>query len=264
MKENDEGAWNCLCKKWPLAWRTNLGQCTQCLEDNLPKFAGNYPLSTTVEFNRDRWCQVNNPDKTGAKNALISVGADLTRKFESPLEMFNMTLIDVPYHPGDPQPTPAPVSPTSSTSTSAPLPTSTGLKWASLPASAEVVACSRSAECVRAGQIFNTCAAEEKKPNGNVKYCFCNTNNKEWTSSLSTCAACIAKNLPASPPSTAAVKRDLVVKVVDMTTQIYCGAASQGSIERLQAAGVIITSNMQSPIKFFDMSLVTEPIPVPA
>lgn len=54
-----------------------------------------------------------------------------------------MTLIDVPYHPGDPQPTPAPVSPTSSTSTSAPLPTSTGLKWASLPASAEVVACSR-------------------------------------------------------------------------------------------------------------------------
>ncbi|KAG4429036.1 hypothetical protein IFR05_015479 [Cadophora sp. M221] len=264
MKENDEGAWNCLCKKWPLAWKTNLGQCTQCLEDNLPKFSGNYALSTTVEYNRDRWCQVNNPDKTGAKNALISIGADLTRKFESPLEIFNMTLIDVPYHPGDPQPTPAPVSPTSTTSTSAPLTTSSGLRWESLPASAEVVACSRSAECVRAGEIFNTCATEEKKLNGNVKYCFCNTNNKEWTSSLSTCASCIAQNLPASPPSTAPVHRDMVVKAVDMTTQIYCGPASQGSIERLQAAGVIITSNMQSPVKFFDMSLVTEAIPVPA
>lgn len=145
------------------SWKTNLGQCTACLEASLPKFAGNYGLALTVEANRDRWCQVNTPDKTGAKSALISVGADLTRKFESPLEMFSMTLIDIPYYPGAPQPTPVHtstkptasasssthsltlstyVSTKTSSSSSAPQSTSTGLSWNSLPATSAMVDCS--------------------------------------------------------------------------------------------------------------------------
>ncbi|KAH7370894.1 hypothetical protein BKA65DRAFT_545592 [Rhexocercosporidium sp. MPI-PUGE-AT-0058] len=242
---NDEALWNCFCKKWPIAWKKNLGQCTQCLESALPRFAGNGLITNVTESNRQRYCDVTGP-KAGAKPILISLGASLTQKYQSPLAMFNMTLVDAPYLVGNPLPSPVPAP----------------LRWESLPASNEVVACSRSAECVRAGQIFNTCAAEEKKEGGNVKFCFCNTN-KEWTSSLSACAACVAKNLPTSPPSTAVVNKDMVVKLVDLTTQIYCSASSQGSIERLQASGILITSNMQSPVKFFDMSLVTEPIPIP-
>ncbi|KAL2066722.1 hypothetical protein VTL71DRAFT_2794 [Oculimacula yallundae] len=155
----------------------------------------------------------------------------------------------------------------SSTSYSAPLPTLVlvpeAFEWASLPVSPEVSACARSTDCLRASEIFITCAAEEKKRGGNVKFCFCNTNHKDrWTTSLSTCATCIAKSLPASPPSTAPASRELMVGIVDMTASIYCEPASHGSIERLQMAGRLITAYLQSPVKFFDMSLVPEASPV--
>ncbi|PVH80886.1 hypothetical protein DL98DRAFT_587944 [Cadophora sp. DSE1049] len=246
LKENDEEAWKCLCKKWPIAWKTNLGQCTQCLENALPRFAGNGPISTITERARDRFCSYTG-SKAGAKDALVTAGAFLTEKYQSSLALFNMTLIDAPYRPPQTEPAPAPPG-----------------KWASLPASPEVVSCSRSAECMRAGQIFNTCAAEEKKAGGNVKFCFCNTNVKDWKSSLSTCAACIANNLPNSPPSNAPLSKDKMVQSVEQASSIYCEPASQGSIERLQKAGLVITTYLQSPVKFFDMSLVTEPIPIPA
>ncbi|CZT48989.1 uncharacterized protein RSE6_09767 [Rhynchosporium secalis] len=129
------------------------------------------------------------------------------------------------------------------------------LRWASLPASSEVSDCRRSTECLRASNIFSTCAAEEHKLGGNVKSCFCTTNQASWTSSLSICAACIAKSLPDSPPSTAPAGRDLMVQVVDMTASIYCEPDSQGSLERLKKAGWIITAYLQSPVMLFDMSM---------
>ncbi|XMA10297.1 hypothetical protein WAI453_003088 [Rhynchosporium graminicola] len=129
------------------------------------------------------------------------------------------------------------------------------LRWASLPASSEVSDCRRSTECLGASNIFSTCAAEEHKLGGNVKSCFCTTNQASWTSSLSICAACIAKSLPDSPPSTAPAGRDLMVQVVDMTASIYCEPDSQGSLKRLTKAGWIITAYLQSPVMLFDMSM---------
>ncbi|KAH7413457.1 hypothetical protein BKA64DRAFT_719350 [Cadophora sp. MPI-SDFR-AT-0126] len=246
LEENDKEAWKCLCEQWPIAWKTNLGQCTQCLENALPRFAGNGPLTTIAERARDQFCSYTG-SKSGAKAALVTAGAFLTEKYQSSLALFNMTLIDAPYRPSQTSPASAPPG-----------------NWASLPASPEVVACSGSPECMRAAQIFNTCAAEEKKAGGNVKFCFCNTNINEWKSSLSACAGCIAKNLPNSPPSNAPLSKDKMVESVEQAASIYCEPASQGSVERLHKAGLVITTYLQSPVKFFDMSLVTEPILVPS
>ncbi|KAK0127930.1 hypothetical protein ONS96_007428 [Cadophora gregata f. sp. sojae] len=94
LKENDEGVWKCLCKKWPIAWKYNLNQCTQCLENTLPRFASNVEsLTTVVEQGRAAFCAYTG-SKDGAKDALVTTGKIITEKYQSSAVLFNMTLID--------------------------------------------------------------------------------------------------------------------------------------------------------------------------
>ncbi len=164
----------------PRRWKSNLNACVECIEAALPKFSNNPPMLADIQVNVDYFCNFTAPYQAVSRQRLLDEGADLTNIYQSPIELFNMTLIDQEYKLHDPQPPPA----------------RKPNNWESLPASPQVVTCSgklvltchgrlisesiadvlvESPACKSAGWLFTSCAEKYNELGSTAYDCLCNT-----------------------------------------------------------------------------------------
>jgi ABC-type uncharacterized transport system involved in gliding motility auxiliary subunit len=140
--------------------------CTQCIAANLPPNPVGFPITQTagmlytVNSSLYGYCAIDPVARNISNAYLLQLGNIATAAFESPIELFNMTLIDhpipYPYNPSGcsllPSTTASTLTSTStststhvsssthsSTSTSSPTPSPT--PWSTLPANAAMQAC---------------------------------------------------------------------------------------------------------------------------
>ncbi|PMD17682.1 hypothetical protein NA56DRAFT_648411 [Hyaloscypha hepaticicola] len=89
------------------------------------------------------------------------------------------------------------------------------------------------------------------------------TNSDRWQSTLSSCSTCIAAALPVNNPDTNLQANDLNSNV-EVTRQVFCNLTeadmANHTLAFLSAFGQVITTSFQSPVNFFNMTLLTAPI----
>ena len=89
-------------------------------------------------------------------------------------------------------------------------------------------------------------------------------NSDRWQSTLSSCSTCIAAALPVNNPG-AKYQANIFNQQVELTRQVFCNLTdadmANHTLVFLGAFGQVITNSFQSPVNFFNMTLLTAPIP---
>ncbi|PMD38718.1 hypothetical protein L207DRAFT_634723 [Hyaloscypha variabilis F] len=148
---------------------------------------------------------------------------------------------------------------TSSTTSSA-TPVST--TWVTFPPSEGIKVCAASQDCVNGASIYSQCVRDEVNGNQTLAWnCLCKTN-AEWQSTVLNCAACVAKNLPSVVNGVPA--SDLVL-VLNQTMNLFCSETAPvvlaSSVSGLAHTGLYLTDLWESPIDFFNLTLLAAPAP---
>ncbi|KAN0110056.1 hypothetical protein V8E51_006443 [Hyaloscypha variabilis] len=148
---------------------------------------------------------------------------------------------------------------TSSTTSSAP-PVST--TWVTFPPSDGIKACAASQDCANGASIYKQCVKEEVNGNQTLAWnCLCKTNT-EWQSTVLNCAACVAKNLPSVVNG---VPASDLVPVLNQTMNLFCSETAPvvlaSSVSGLAHTGLYLTDLWESPIDFFNLTLLAAPAP---
>ncbi len=90
------------------------------------------------------------------------------------------------------------------------------------------------------------------------------TKSDRWQSTLSNCTTCIATALPVNNPGISPGATDLN-HCVELTRQHFCNQTeaemANHTLAVLSDFGQIVTKTSQSPVNFFNMKLLTAPIP---
>ncbi|KAK6583599.1 hypothetical protein PZA11_003329 [Diplocarpon coronariae] len=143
----------------------------------------------------------------------------------TPASSAALTFSTFPFSPG-PSIAPSSVSP-SAQATHTP---SNGTHWTTIPANAKILNCAR----------------------------------REWKVSVTGCADCIAKAYPGEIESQPSWTMSMLTRNVGLAQDVYCASEKndEDGIKHLKSAGLLLTKNHQSPIKFWDMTVLTEPLDV--
>ncbi|KAI6716787.1 hypothetical protein JHW43_000739 [Diplocarpon mali] len=177
----------------------------------------------------------------------------------TPASSAALTFSTFPFSPG-PSIAPSSVSP-SAQATHTP---SNGTHWTTIPANAKILNCARreyAPDCTYAGSIFHRCLKSS-----NPHHCLCSINksNQQWKVSVTGCADCIAKAYPGEIESQPSWTMSMLTRNVGLAQDVYCASEKndEDGIKHLKSAGLLLTKNHQSPIKFWDMTVLTEPLDV--
>ncbi|KAE9371938.1 hypothetical protein N431DRAFT_466232 [Stipitochalara longipes BDJ] len=301
---NQTASWNCFCQTNIDAWKSSVLNCAACIQNNLPSnptgFVPSIDLIPVLSAALDVFCNVTDPNvKALSVSRLDATGYDVTAIFESPIDFFNMTLLNAPPNPISFTVTPPSITSTSSSIipsgartilssvTVVPIPASTTSStstramtsiqvksstaqatpsgWITLPASQAMKQCQANA-CQPAARVFNGCAFMQLSSANEdpIFDCFCTTQKALWKSTLSDCTNCIAAALPAHNPATGQYQATALNSQTELVREVYCNQTeaemSSLAITRLGEFGNLITTQFQLPINFFGMTLLTAPL----
>jgi hypothetical protein len=139
--------------------------CTKCIQAQLPPNPVGFPntqtagMLYTVNSSLYGYCAIDPSARSTSNAYLLQLGNLATAAFESPIELFNMTLIDhpipYPYNPSGCSLLPSTTASTSThssststhvsssthSSTTTPSPTPSSAPWSTLPPNAAMQAC---------------------------------------------------------------------------------------------------------------------------
>ncbi len=80
---------------------------------------------------------------------------------------------------------------------------------------------------------------------------------------MTNCGTCVANALPVDPPG--AYPSTVLVPTLTELMNIFCNQTSPGykvgAISSLEQAGVALTTDLESPVVFFNISLIKHPLP---
>ncbi|KAE8447312.1 hypothetical protein EG329_010870 [Mollisiaceae sp. DMI_Dod_QoI] len=143
-------------------------------------------------------------------------------------------------------------------STTSSLPAPSASNWLTLPPSYAMKSCAASSECFSASNIFTACM--NYTTTTDVWDCFCVANNDEWKKWVGACANCTMKALPSLNNTNEPI--DTMVDLVLYSQNAYCNVTEIGlkGRDKVVEIGQVIAVAYDSPIEFFNMTLVDAPI----
>ncbi|KUJ08992.1 uncharacterized protein LY89DRAFT_741292 [Mollisia scopiformis] len=132
--------------------------------------------------------------------------------------------------------------------------------WVTLPPSDAMIACAASTECTSAGSLWDGCLTLE---NGlDVWDCLCTANHDEWFETVAACTACVMAALPPTINGSSTQWMTNPATGVPYVQTLYCNITDPTVKTRYKSfqLGQLIAQTFESPIEFFNMTLVDQPI----